>query len=81
MLGSKKLGKTGFVAEMPLSRTISAVVMLTIPSDPRVYRLLKEVESLSRQDVLELSMERLGFDKVWGKRSTESARHSTSGVQ
>jgi hypothetical protein len=31
MLGSKKLGKTGFVAEMPLSRTISAVVMLTIP--------------------------------------------------
>lgn len=27
MLGSRKLGKTGFVAEMPLSRTISAMII------------------------------------------------------
>lgn len=26
-------------------------------------------------------MERLGSDKVWGRRFTESARNSTSGVQ
>lgn len=30
MLGSKKLGKTGFVAEMPLSRTIATVAMLVV---------------------------------------------------
>jgi hypothetical protein len=29
MLGSKKLGKIGLVAEIPLSRTISVVVIVT----------------------------------------------------
>ena len=63
MLGSRKVGKTGFVAEMPLSRTISAVVMLTNPGNSSGCCLLEEVCRQTRSsdgDFLELSMEGLG---------------------
>ncbi|KAK2681343.1 hypothetical protein RAB80_003136 [Fusarium oxysporum f. sp. vasinfectum] len=55
MLGSKKVGKTGLVAEMPLSRTISAMVKLTPPLE------LLSLTSWKRWkcplDFLELSIE------------------------
>jgi hypothetical protein len=63
ILGNRKLGKTGFVAEMPLSRTISAVVMLAIPGTPQGCCLLEDVcrqDRSSDGDFLELSMEGLG---------------------
>lgn len=66
MLGSKKVGKTGLVAEMPLSRTISAMGKFDASFGVSECNVLEEMVMLSR--LFRTFYRRLGdpTDKVWG---------------